>query len=54
MRAGIEGCSPNGLRRTLASWQVQAGVPLFPIAQAMSHKDTRMLERFMAGRRPSS
>jgi len=43
--AGIERCSPNDLRRTFASWQVEAGVPLFPIAQAMGHKDTRMLER---------
>jgi hypothetical protein len=34
-RAGIERCSPNDLRRTFASWQVEAGVPLFPIAQAM-------------------
>jgi integrase len=36
-RAGIERCSPNDLRRTFASWQVEAGVPLFPIAQAMGH-----------------
>ncbi len=43
--AKIERCSPNDLRRTFASWQVEAGVPLFPIAQAMGHKDTRMLER---------
>jgi len=51
-RAGIERCSPNDLRRTFASWQVEAGVPLFPIAQAMSHKDTRMLERVYGRQAP--
>ena len=44
-RAKIERASPNDLRRTFANWYVAAGVPLFPIAQAMGHKDTRMLER---------
>ena len=44
-RASIERFSPNDLRRTFASWQVEAGVPLFPIAQATGPKDTRMLER---------
>jgi Phage integrase family len=51
-RAGIERCSPNDLRRTFASWQVEAGVPLFPIAQAMGHKDTRMLERVYGRQTP--
>jgi integrase len=44
-RAGIERCSPNDLRRTFANWMVEAGVPLYVIAQMMGHKDTRMLER---------
>jgi integrase len=50
--AKIERCSPNDLCRTFASWQVEAGVPLFPIAQAMGHKDTRMLERVYGRRTP--
>jgi len=50
--AKIERCSPNDLRRTLASWQVEAGMPLFPIAQAMGHKDTRMLERVYGRQTP--
>ena len=51
-RAKIERCSPNDLRRTFASWQVEAGVPLFPIAQAMGHRDTRMLERVYGRQTP--
>ena len=51
--AGIDRCSPNDLRRTFASWQVEAGVPLFPIAQAMGHKDTRMLERVYGRQTPA-
>src|SRR6266542_4477122 len=50
--AKIERCSPNDLRRTFASWQVEAGVPLFPIAQPMGHKDTRMLERVYGRQTP--
>jgi integrase len=51
-RAGIERASPNDLRRTFANWYVAAGVPLFPIAQAMGHKDTRMLERVYGRQSP--
>jgi hypothetical protein len=50
--AQIDRCSPNDLRRTFASWQVEAGVPLFPVAQAMGHKDTRMLERVYGRQTP--
>jgi len=50
--AKIDRCSPNDLRRTFAGWQVEAGVPLFPIAQAMGHKDTRMLERVYGRQTP--
>ncbi len=52
MEAKIERCSPNDLRRTFTSWQVEAVVPLFPIAQAMGHKDTRMLERVYGRQTP--
>ena len=37
------GSSPNALRRSFANWHVDAGVPLFAIAQAMS-QGTRLLE----------
>ena len=52
VRAEIERCIPSDLRRTFASWQVEAGVPLYPIAQAMGHKDTRMLERVYSRQTP--
>jgi integrase len=50
--AEIERCSPIDLRRTYASSQVEAGVPLFRSAQAMGHKDTRMLERVYGRQTP--
>jgi integrase len=45
VRAGIDACSPNDLRRTFGSWMLQAGVPLVLIARMMGHIDTRMVER---------
>jgi len=51
-RPKIERVSPNDLRRTFANWYVAAGMPLFPIAQAMGHKDTRMLERVYGRQSP--
>jgi hypothetical protein len=51
-RAKIPRASPNDLRRTFANWYVAAGVPLFPVAQAMGHKDTRMLERVYGRQSP--
>ncbi len=43
-RAGVPRCTPNDLRRTFASWQVQGGVPLKAIANLMGHKSTRMVD----------
>ncbi len=35
-RADIDRVSPNILRQTFGNWHVAAGVPLFPVAQAMA------------------
>lgn len=37
--------TPNDLRRTFASWMVQAGVPLLVVARLLGHSSTRMVER---------
>lgn len=37
--------TPNDLRRTFASWLVQAGVPLLVVARLLGHNSTRMVER---------
>jgi integrase len=39
-----EPLSPNDLRRTFASWMVQAGVPLLVVARLLGHTTTRMVE----------
>jgi integrase len=43
-RAGIERVTPNDLRRTYASWLVNAGVPLQQVARLLGHKSTRMVD----------
>lgn len=44
-RAGLAPASPNDLRRTFASWLIQAGVDRGLVARMMGHKDSRMVER---------
>lgn len=44
-RAGLPRVSPNDLRRTFASWLVQASVPLLTVAHLMGHSSTRMVEK---------
>jgi integrase len=44
-RVGLGKLSPNDLRRTLATWLVNAGVPLYLVAKLLRHADTRMVER---------
>jgi integrase len=40
-----EPLTPNDLRRTFASWMVQAGVPLLVVARLLGHSTTRMVEQ---------
>jgi integrase len=37
--------TPNDLRRTYASWLVQAGVPHLTVSHLMGHSSTRMVEK---------
>ncbi|MBA2720764.1 MAG: site-specific integrase [Chloroflexi bacterium] len=43
-RAGVPRVTPNDLRRTFASWLVQAGVSLYVVSRLLGHKSTRMVE----------
>ncbi len=46
VRAGIDHCSPNDLRRTTGTWLRDQGVPAELIGQGvMGHRDGRMMER---------
>ena len=51
-RAGIARCSPNDLRRTFASWMVQAEVAPLTVAYMMGHRDASMVERVYGRLRP--
>jgi len=42
--AGIEKVTPNDLRRTYASWLVNAGAPLKVVANLLGHSSTRMVD----------
>ena len=44
-RVGIPRCSPNDLRRTFASWLVQAGVSSYQVAKLLGHTTSRMVEK---------
>jgi len=43
-RAGVPRVTANDLRRTFASWLVQAGVSLYVVSRLLGHKSTRMVE----------
>lgn len=47
-RAGITPVTPNDLRRSYATWHVEAGVSLDVLFRPMGHVDTRMLARTYA------
>jgi integrase len=42
--AGIPVCTPNDLRRTTASWLIQADVPNHVVAKILGHRTTRMVD----------
>lgn len=44
VRAGIESCTPNDLRRTLGYWLRHAGVSPHLIGRVLRHKDSTMAE----------
>lgn len=52
-RAGIGRCSPNDLRRTLATWLRAAGVQKDVVATLLGHTTSAMVERVYARLRPS-
>ena len=43
-RAGIRKVTPNDLRRTFASWLLQAGESNFVVARMMGHSSTKMVD----------
>lgn len=43
-RAGVPRCTPNDLRRTFASWLVQAGTSLLVVSRLLGHSSTRMVD----------
>jgi integrase len=43
-RAGIDYCTPHDLRRTCATWMIQAGVPTARVARFLGDSET-MIER---------
>ncbi len=43
--AGVPRMTPNDLRRTFASWLVQAGVSSYVVGQLMGHSSSHMVER---------
>lgn len=44
-RAGVPVVTPNDLRRTFASWLVQAGETSYVVAQLLGHSSSTMVER---------
>jgi integrase len=43
-RAGVPRVTPNDLRRTFASWLVQAGTSLLVVSRLLGHSSTRMVD----------
>jgi integrase len=51
---GMARCSPNDLRRTHASWMVQAGVDLHVVSKLLGHKTTAMVQLVYGRTTPES
>ena len=51
--AGLESITLHELRHSYASTMVRGGAPLFVVAKALGHTDTRMVDRHYAHLAPS-
>lgn len=45
--AGIEDCHPHMLRRTFATWSLQAGMSIFHLAKLMGHQTEEVLRHYL-------
>ena len=50
-RAGIDHCTPHDLRRTCATWMVQAGIPTAKVARYLGDRE-EMIERVYGHHQP--
>ena len=46
LRAGQRKIRWHDLRHTCASWMVQAGIPLYTVAQMLGHSSTAVTQRY--------
>lgn len=53
-RAGVQGISFHGLRRTCASWLVQRGVPILNVSTLLGHSSVVLTQRMYGSLAPSN